>query len=63
MEQNSLSKLESSLPEESSDKEPAVETAPFGEHFEVLRHTLTPKQLSSEVTLTLSRNLWMLMIY
>ncbi|KAB5593425.1 Myb-like DNA-binding domain containing protein [Ceratobasidium theobromae] len=47
---NSLSKLESSLPEESSDKEPAVETAPFGEHFEVLRHTLTPKQLSSETS-------------
>ena len=48
--QNNLSKLESNLPDEQSEDEVFVDTAPYGENLEVLRHTLTTKQINSEVT-------------
>ncbi|KAG8681900.1 hypothetical protein FRC08_015338, partial [Ceratobasidium sp. 394] len=45
---NSLSKVESSLPEERADDEVVVETAPYGESYEALHHALTAKQLAHE---------------
>ncbi|QRV76496.1 Myb-like DNA-binding domain protein [Ceratobasidium sp. AG-Ba] len=47
-----LSKVEASLPEEQTDyyDEVVVETAPYGENYESLRHTLTAKQLGSETS-------------
>ncbi|KAG8744897.1 hypothetical protein FRC10_009267 [Ceratobasidium sp. 414] len=47
---NGLSKVESCLPEDRTDDEVVVETAPYGEGYEILRHALTAKQIGSEVS-------------
>ncbi|KAG9075548.1 hypothetical protein FS749_012772, partial [Ceratobasidium sp. UAMH 11750] len=47
---DSLSKVESSLPEERADDEVVVETAPYGESYEALHHALTAKQLANETS-------------